>query len=257
MRYPAERGLSGFSLKYIAMVSMLCDHANLLLIRRGVFAPYTSAEGTILIPADAPAGVLLAQRLYGIFEIVGHIGFPIFAFLLVEGFLHTRSRGRYLLTLAAFAVLTEPAYDLAHYGKLWEPALQNVLVTLTVSVMLLWVLDQVERRFSGTPVKRWGLTVLATLLAGSLALLLRGEYVFLGTTTAALLWLLRDRGAWRLLGLAPLLVVSPWCALAAPVLALYNGRRGHLGWKYFFYVFYPAHFLVLLWVGKWIAARQP
>ena len=80
------------------MVAMLCDHANFLVIRRGVFAPYTAADGSILIPADAPAGVLLVQRVYGIFEILGHIGFPIFIFLLTEGFLHPRSRKRYLLT---------------------------------------------------------------------------------------------------------------------------------------------------------------
>lgn len=124
------------------MVSMLCDHANFLVIRRGVFAPDTAADGSILIPADAPAGILLAQRVYGIFEILGHIGFPIFIFLLTEGFLHTRSRKRYLLTLAA------------------------------------------------------------------------------------------------------------------PVLVLYSGQWGQRGWKSFFYVFYPAHFLVLLWIGKRIAARS-
>lgn len=143
MEKSCGKGLSGFALKYIAMVSMLCDHAKFLVIRRGVFAPYTAADGSILIPADAPAGVLLAQRVYGIFEILGHIGFPVFIFLLTEGFLHTRSRKRYLLTLAAFAGL-----------------------------------------------------------------------------------------------------------------ALYSGQRGRRGWKYFFYAFYPAHFLVLLWIGKWIAAQS-
>ena len=137
MEKSCGKGLSGFALKYIAMVSMLCGHANFLVIRRGVFAPYTTADGSILIPADAPAGVLLVQRVYGIFEILGHIGFPIFIFL------HTRSRKRYLLTLAAFAVL-----------------------------------------------------------------------------------------------------------------ALYSGQRGRRGWNYFFYAFYPAHFLVLLWIGKWIAAQS-
>ena len=131
MEKSCGKGLSGFALKYIAMVSMLCGHANFLVIRRGVFAPYTTADGSILIPAD------------GIFEILGHIGFPIFIFLLTEGFLHTRSRKRYLLTLAAFAVL-----------------------------------------------------------------------------------------------------------------ALYSGQRGRRGWNYFFYAFYPAHFLVLLWIGKWIAAQS-
>ena len=143
MEKSRKRGLSGFALKYIAMISMICDHANLLVIRRGVYAPYTAADGSILIPADAPAGILLAQQVYRVFEILGHLGFPIFIFLLTEGFLHTRSRKRYLLTLAAFAVL-----------------------------------------------------------------------------------------------------------------ALYSGQRGRRGWNYFFYAFYPAHFLVLLWIGKWIAAQS-
>lgn len=188
------------------MVSMLCDHANFLVIRRGVFAPDTAADGSILIPADAPAGILLAQRVYGIFEILGHIGFPIFIFLLTEGFLHTRSRKRYLLTLAAFAVLTEPVFDLAHYGVFWNPTLQNVFFTLTVSAALLWALDGIERRFGGAPRKRWGLTAAAVAAAGGLA--------------------------------------------------LYSGQRGQRGWKSFFYAFYPAHFLVLLWIGKRIAARS-
>lgn len=55
MEKSCGKGLSGFALKYIVMVSMLCDHANFLVIRRGVFAPYTAADGSILIPADAPA----------------------------------------------------------------------------------------------------------------------------------------------------------------------------------------------------------
>ena len=63
MEKSCGKGLSGFALKYIAMVSMLCGHANFLVIRRGVFAPYTTADGSILIPADAPAGVLLVQRV--------------------------------------------------------------------------------------------------------------------------------------------------------------------------------------------------
>ena len=104
----------------MAMVSMLCDHANFLVIRRGVFAPYTAADGSILIPADAPAGVLPVQRVYGIFEILGHIGFPVFIFLLTEGFLHTRSRKRYLLALEILFlfVLPLPLSGTAVYWKM-------------------------------------------------------------------------------------------------------------------------------------------
>ena len=114
---------------------MLCDPANFLVIRRGVFAPYPAADGSILIPADAPAGVLLVQRVYGIFEILGHIGFPVFIFLLTEGFLHTRSRKRYLLTLAAFAVL----------------ALQRSAGAAGLEILFLCVLP---RPLSGTAVDR-------------------------------------------------------------------------------------------------------
>ena len=85
--------------------------------------------------------------------------------------------------------------------------------------------------------------------AGGLAFLVRGEYVFLGTTSAALFYLLREKGPWRLAGLLPLMVASPWVLLAAPLLLLYSGERGTHGWKYFFYAFYPAHFLVLVWIG--------
>ena len=67
--------------------------------------------------------------------------------------------------------------------------------------------------------------------------------MFLGVLAAVLVYLLRDRGRLRVLGLAPLLIVSPWTALAVPVLLLYNGQRGK-GNKWFFYVFYPVHFLV-------------
>ena len=79
------------------------------------------------------------------------------------------------------------------------------------------------------------------------------EYVFLGTLSAALFYLLRSAGVWRLAGLLPLLIASPWVLLCAPLLLLYSGERGRRGGKYFFYFFYPAHFLLLQLLGKWIA----
>ena len=80
MEKSCGKGLSGFALKYIAMVSMLCGHANFLVIRRGVFAPYTAADDSILIPADAPAGVLLVQRVYGILRFWDTSAFPSLSF---------------------------------------------------------------------------------------------------------------------------------------------------------------------------------
>ena len=55
----------------------------------------------------------------------------------------------------------------------------------------------------------------------------------------------RSSAFWR----SSLMVASSWVLLAAPLLLLYSGERGTHWWKYFFYAFYPAHFLVLVWIG--------
>lgn len=247
-------GLSGYALKYLATAFMLCDHVAYFVIRRGLYAPWMSPEGGISF-SDVPAYLLTANRVYWVLDILGRAAFPLFCFLLAEGAAHTRSRKAYLLTLLAFAAATEPVYDWTHYGTVWNGALQNVLFTLTISCGQLWVMEIVRAPLApadGQTAVPAGATAAA---AGALALLVRGEYVFLGTLSAALFYLLREKGAWRLLGLAPLLAASPWVALAAPLLLMYNGQRGRRGRKYFFYVFYPAHFLVLTALGRLCAKK--
>ncbi len=245
--------LSGFALKYIAMVSMLCDHANMLVIRRGFYAPFRGEDGSTLIPQDAPAWIGAVQGVYSVFDMLGHLAFPLYSFLLAEGFTHTRDRKKYFLTLLAFALVSEPVFNLAHYEQWTGPQLQNVLFTLSLACLELMVLARIETEISPLG-KRVALYALTCLAFGAAAFALRSEYVFLGTLSAALFYLLRSAGAWRLVGLAPLLIASPWVLLCAPLLLLYSGERGRRGGKYFFYLFYPAHFLVLLVLAKWIAA---
>ena len=136
--------LSGFALKYIAMVSMLCDHANMLVIRRGFFAPFRGEDGSTLIPQNAPAWLGAVQGVYRVFDVLGHLAFPLYVFLLAEGFTHTRDRKRYFLTLLAFALISEPVFNLAHYEQWTGPALQNVLFTLSLSCLELFVLARIE-----------------------------------------------------------------------------------------------------------------
>jgi len=82
------------------MVSILCDHISFLVIREGIYAPYTSPEGHISF-YDAPAWLTAAHYAERILDVLGRAAFPIFIFLLTEGFLHTRSKKRYLLALPA------------------------------------------------------------------------------------------------------------------------------------------------------------
>ena len=84
---------SGAQLKYIAFLSMLIDHTNKALI-------YPNLDGGAL------------NRLSDFFDILGRIAFPIFIFLLVEGYFHTKNKWKYLITLLVFGVKSENTFDM-------------------------------------------------------------------------------------------------------------------------------------------------
>lgn len=93
------RVLSGANLKYIAFLSMLIDNINKALI-------YPNLNN----------GVLL--KISDLFDIVGRIEFPLFTFLLVEGFFNTKSRGKYLLNLLVSGVISEVPFDMFTTGTI-------------------------------------------------------------------------------------------------------------------------------------------
>lgn len=237
-----RNGLFGsFGLKRVAMASMVIDHTGSFLLR-ALMAPY-QVDGMLAVNQDSPAALrqlMLGREICGI---LGSIAFPIFCFLIVEGFLHTRDRGRYGRQVLWFALISEIPYNLAHYRTGFSPRLQNVMFTLACAILTLLLISKAEERWAEQKAVRWGMTAAAIAAGMVMAYLIRGEYVFLGPLAASLVYLLRGRGKLRVAGLAPLLVVSPWVVLAVPFLLLYNGERGR-GNKWFFYIFYPAHFLV-------------
>lgn len=234
--------LSSFALKRIAVLSMVIDHAGSIVIR-GMLTPL-QADGVIAVGPESADWVRRAFQAREICNILGAVAFPIFCFLIAEGFVHTQDRGKYTLRMLFFALLSEVPFDLAHYQVFFSPRLQNVMFTLTVGLLTLTALDWAGRR-AGENRGLYGVLTAALTAAGmALAYLVRGEYVFLGVLAVVLMYLLRERGKFWLLGLAPLLVASPWVLLAAPLLLAYDGSRGR-GNKWAFYVFYPAHFLVL------------
>lgn len=234
--------LSGFGLKRLAMASMIIDHIGSILLG-ALLLPYRTG-GTLVVNGESPAALWRIMQGKEVCEVLGSIAFPIFCFLMGEGFLHTRDRERYGLRLALFALISEIPFDLAHFQTPFSLKLQNVMFTLAVSIFTLLALRWAEERWRETPGLRWAAAVGLAAAGMALAYLLRGEYVFLGVGAVVLVYLLRDKGRLRVAGLAPLLVVSPWVLLAVPPLLLYNGERGR-GSKWFFYIFYPAHFLVL------------
>ena len=226
-----SRGLDGGALKGIAAALMLMDHV-----------------GAILLPE------VLALRC------VGRLAFPIFAFFIAEGYAHTRDFGRYFRRLAILAVVSEMPFNLEN-GAVFDLTRQNVLFTFCLALLTLRGLEALgrERGFG-----RWagcGLVLAAGFAAGEL---LRTDYGGWGVVTVALLYLCRDgkyAKLWLLLAMAAVnglgmgsltmpvfggeMPIQIFAVAALPVIWLYNGQAGPKGLRRAFYVFYPAHLLVL------------
>lgn len=207
-------GLSGSALKVLALVSMTVDHTALMF-----------CDGS----------------LKDMLRLLGRLAFPIFAFLLVEGYRHTRSFRRYLLALILFAVLSQVPHNLMMTDCWKDIHALNILFTLSLGLVAMKVLDLPRER----TVLKFG----ALLLIAPLSLLC--EY---GIGGVGLVLLLRymwpvSREASVLVGI-PLMGAEWKSVLGLLPLYLYDGSRGFLErssrWtKYVFYAYYPLHMLVL------------
>ena len=139
-----KKGISGSTVKIIAVVAMLIDHlaAALLtriLISNGMMDVLMSEDYGQIMQWVADNAVLY----YGMsaMRMIGRLGFPIFCFLLVEGFQKTRNIRKYVFRLGLFALISEIPFDLACSGKVLEFGYQNVYFTLFIGILSLCAFD--------------------------------------------------------------------------------------------------------------------
>ncbi|MDD3254028.1 MAG: TraX family protein [Lachnospiraceae bacterium] len=232
--------LNGNQLKLIAVVSMMLDHIGYIIIGSGI------------VPELYEAGKPYAfwWVLYMVFRALGRVAFPVYAFLLVEGFMHTRDWRRYALRLGIFALISEIPFDLAITNEMMDLRIQNVFFTLLLGLFMLRILEEVRHRAAGT-----GGQLLQFLVIGvfcGIAWWMHTDYDYIGIMMIALCyWFYQGREQlcmmgflWMALMLRQLYYV-PGYVLAFLLIYLYNGKRGTAKGKYAFYLFYPAHLLVL------------
>ncbi len=221
------RVMSGSALKVLAMAAMLVDHSAIC------FQPLLNRYLFTLFDVRFTPYVLLRG--------FGRIAFPIFCFLLAEGFRHTRDPRRYALSLFLFALISEAPYDLFNCGTLPFER-QNVFFTLLLGHLGIWCL----KRFRQTPLPS-SLTLIAL---GICAAKLNADYGWKGFLLILLLYLLAEQPMVQAFAGITLLGWPGGVACAFPFLNLYNGERGFVrgkAAKYFFYCFYPVH-LTILWL---------
>lgn len=234
MEEKVKFGLSGAAIKKIAILSMLIDH-----IGAGVLARYMIIRR---IPFDVTEESGLGF-LYCLMRWIGRIAFPIFCFLLVEGFEHTGNRIKYAQRLFAFCLISEIPFDLLFSGDILEFHYQNVFFTLFIGLLFMCASRAAALR-AWNGVWKAFFCFLALLTGMYLADFLHTDYGAKGVLAIALLYLFRRN---RAMQLAAGCVAFSW-ELPAPAaflpIAFYNGARGRQI-KYFFYIFYPAHLLLL------------
>lgn len=216
--------LSGSALKIIAVVSMVIDHCAYYLMDGNTMA-------------------------YDVMRCFGRIAFPVFAFLVAEGFAHTRNRMRYFISLLLFAAVSEVPWYLLNGAD----GTHNVMFTLALGVSALAVFERLrEHRI---------LCCFFILLTAWLATWLGTDYEWRGVlliVVSYLFGIIRSmntpiilRRMMQLLFVFPLMMHYGiiGALLACAVIFLYDGTRGFIHGnvaKYGFYAFYPVHLITIL-----------
>ena len=190
---------------------------------------------------------------------IGRISFPIFCFLLIEGFMHTHDVKKYALNLGIFALVSEIPFDLAFAGKPFYLDYQNVFFTLFIGLVMMIFLQKIDskaQKDAGAWQRaNWKVSVgklLVIVAACAVATLLKTDYSAMGILTIVLMYNMRKNKMYCIgIGCAVLTLLSLneiTCFLAMIPVHFYNGKRG-LNLKYPFYAFYPVHLLVLFAIG--------
>ena len=236
-----RKGISGNTLKIIAVITMLIDHIGVAVIENGILKYQDpSLMQTILA---TPEGAKWSTIDF-ILRTIGRISFPIFCFLLVEGFLHTKDVKKYGIRLLAFALISEIPFDLAIFNSWFHPGYQNVFFTLFIG---LWVLEWYQKAM-GDPL--WQLFAIG--VGCGVSILLKSDYNIDGIVLILVLYVFRDNKKLQTVLSGIMAALISLSCLGAGVFALlpihmYNGKKGERNLKYLFYWFYPLH-LILLYI---------
>ncbi len=216
-------GLSANTLKMIALVSMVFDHVGLLLLDD-------------YIP----------------FRVIGRIAFPVFAYLIAEGCRYTRNRARHFLEIFLLGVICQIGYFIARHDNY-----MCVLLTFSMSVIIIYSIQCGRRE------KKMAWMPAAAILAAALVCYgipacypqwgIQFDYGFFGAMLPVFVFLAGTRKAkfcMTVVGIVCVCLASGnmlqwWSLLSLIPLILYNGERGSRDMKYFFYIFYPAHMVVI------------
>lgn len=236
-----EISLTGNMLKIVAAISMLIDHIGVMLIQNGKLYGYDNALYQNAISLPEARDWLIIYRLC---RIVGRIAFPVFAFLIVEGFRRTSNRFKYAIRLLILALISEIPFNLMVFNRYICFDTQNVVFTYFIGLLMLAAIS----RMNDMPMP---VSAVIAVVAGVICYFLKTDYAIEGIILMYIFYIFRhDINVKCALAVIICFIYSfknnfGMGILAVPFIYFYNDRRGELDLKQFFYVFFPIHMLVL------------
>lgn len=227
-RFSKIRVFSGAQLKYIAFLSMLIDHVN-----KALMYPLLTENGFLRYVSD-------------VFDILGRVAFPLFMFFLVEGFFKTGNRFKYLLNLIVFGIISEIPFDLFQSAVLFQPNSNNVMFTLALALVMIWVIDElkVPKSYIIPPVLWFPVSIIIVITVCLLSMIWGLDYEYHGILIAYFFYIFRNNPILSIIGGYLSIFKTPWALLGFGLTLTYNGKRGKQN-KILNYLFYPVHLLIL------------
>lgn len=243
-----QEGISNTSLKIIACCAMVIDHVGCSLIWH-LYYNICVVDGVLMMGNMIPSKAKALYLLYIFMRGIGRISFPVFSFLLVQGFLHTHCIKKYIWRLFLFAVISEIPFDLAMSGKMIDLEHQNVLWTQLLSLLLMCGFKYFEKYK-----KRVKQTLYILLIASIIfiSILIGSDGKIIGILLVSLFYFFKKRDIkfWTAICLLFILMSIFYFrleivgVLGVLITNSYNDKMGNTN-KYVFYFFYPFHLLII------------
>ena len=211
--------MTSFVLKIIALISMICDHTGYIIFDCFSFMNY-----------------------------IGRLAFPIFAFLITEGYTHTSNLKRYFSRLLIFSVISQLPYMLLFNHSFTL----NILFTLALGLLAITVYNELNNKLFG---------ILFIIFCSVLANILHFDYGWFGIVIIFIFYIFKTNKIYLNILFSFTVFINYFyyfaktsrieylfiilsCTLSLIPINLYNGKKGK-NTKYLLYIFYPLHLIIL------------
>ena len=237
-------GVSAFILKIVAVISMIVDHYSVMLY------PMTFGGKISAMPPEA-------MVKYMHLRIIGRVAFPIFAYMIAEGFIKTKNIKKYIQRMFIFALISTPAYNIA-FGQAFIYTQKfliafifgNVMWTFFFALIMLCIIKKIEEKVENVFLKSL-FAVCVVALFYMLGDAIKCDWHGFGIALVAIFYVFRKSKIMQIFFAAAAILlaffkpfgVNFYAFLGLIPILLYNGKRGK-DVRYLFYAFYPVHLFV-------------